>query len=536
MQSSKYVHVRVDSSQELIKETLMRLFTIQEDGAEREVDERVSKIARDFLRIKDVSSDIEVKSLFDKFKSSKIPVDPGDVGDYIDYLAENVVAHSTRTSSPYFIGHMTAGLPNFVKPLGILLTAMNQNTVKMETAKALTPYERQILAMIHRLIFDFPDGFYEKHVQRKESTLGMLMSGGTLANITALWCMRNNQLGPRDGFGGIEVEGLPAALDHYGYKGAVVIGSSLMHYSFQKAVDLLGIGSRSLIRVSADLNNRIELPALRRTIEECRIRKQHIIAIVGIAGVTDSGAIDPLPEIVDMAQEYGIPVHVDAAWGGPVLFSARHRNKLAGIERADSVTIDGHKQMYLPMGIGIVMFRDPHIAKSIEKQARYIIRAASADLGKRALEGSRPGTAMYLHAAFHIIGSKGYEFLIDEGIRKTNFMADTIRMRPEFELIAEPQINILIYRYIPEPLRERVARGTLSENEIALINQFNERLQKTQRQIGHSFVSRTTLETTTYGKGVPVVALRAVIANPLTTEEDILCVLNEQVNIASRLA
>ena len=515
----------------------MGMFAIQEgeEPAERLVDERVSGLAREFLRMSDVSSDIEIKSLFDKFRTSDIPSDPGDAGNYIDYLADNVVAHSIRVSSPRFIGHMTSGLPYFIRPLGKLLTAMNQNTVKMETAKALTPYERQALAMIHRLIFNFPDEFYNRNIQRKESTLGMLVSGGTLANITALWCMRNHHLGPRDGFAGVEAEGLPAALEEYGYKGAVVIGSSLMHYSFQKAVDLLGIGSRSLIKVSADRNNRLELPALRQAVEECRARKQHIIALVGIAGVTDSGAIDPLPEMADIASEYDIPFHVDAAWGGPVLFSERHRNKLAGIERADSVTIDGHKQMYLPMGIGIVMLRNPQIAKSIEKQARYIVRAASSDLGKRALEGSRPATALYLHAALHIIGSRGYEFLIDEGIRKTQFMADTLRMRPEFELIAEPQINILIYRYIPEAFRERAARGILNENEKGIINQFNERLQKAQRQAGRSFVSRTTLETTAHGRGVPVVVLRAVLANPLTTEQDILCVLNEQVKIASHL-
>jgi glutamate decarboxylase len=106
-------------------------------------------------------------------------------------------------------------------------------------------------------------------------------------------------------------------------------------------------------------------------------------------------------------------------------------------------------------------------------------------------------------------------------------------MRPEFELLAEPQINILVYRYLPESLRERAARGVLSESEEKIIDQFNERLQKAQREAGRSFVSRTTIETTVSGKRRPSVALRAVIANPLTTEKDVICVLNEQVQIAS---
>ena len=390
MQSPQFTYFPVDESREELEQRMMRLFTTDgcEANGERGLDEQVAAIVRDFLHMQDVSSDIPVKALFEKFTASRIPGAPGDVENYIEYLADNVIAHSTRTSSPRFIGHMTSRLPHFVHPLARILTAMNQNTVKMETAKALTPYERQGLAMIHRLIFNFPDEFYDLHIQRKESTLGMLVSGGTLANITALWCMRNFHLGPRHGFAGLEAEGLPAALEAYGYRGAVVIGSSLMHYSFQKAVDLLGIGSRSLIKVPADSNNRIELGELRRSIETCLAQRQHIIALVGIAGVTDSGGIDPLPEMADMAQEYNIPFHVDAAWGGPVLFSKRHRRKLEGIERADTVTIDGHKQLYLPMGIGLIMLRNPHVAKSIEKQARYIVRAASADLGKRTIEGS----------------------------------------------------------------------------------------------------------------------------------------------------
>jgi glutamate decarboxylase len=535
MQTTQHPGAPVERQYENVKEKLMRLFTAGGEAvsAEREVDDRVSRVASDFLRMRDTSSDVRVKSLTEMFKDSKIPDYPGEIDAYIDYLADNVVAHSTRTSSPLFIGHMTSGLPYFVRPLGKLLTAMNQNTVKMETAKALTPFERQALAMIHRLIFNFSDEFYEHHIQRKESTLGLLVSGGTLANVTALWCIRNFHLGPRDKFAGIVAEGLPATLERYGYKGAVIIGSRLMHYSFEKAADLLGIGAHGLIKVPTDKDNRIELATLREAIEECRSQKRHIIAIVGVAGGTDTGAIDPLPEMADLAQEYQIPFHVDAAWGGAVLFSERYRYKLAGIDRADSVTIDGHKQMYLPMGIGLVMFRNPRIAKSIEKQARYIVRAGSADLGRRSLEGSRPATALYLHAALHIMGVKGYEFLIDEGIRKTQFMAEVIRMRPEFELMAEPQINILVYRYIPEQFRRLATTGRLSENDEKIVDQINERLQKAQRQAGRSFVSRTTIDTIVSGRRMPSVVLRAVIANPLTTEQDIIRVLNEQVNIAS---
>ena len=516
---------------------LRQMFVMSEtaSAAERRGDEQVSEIARVFLSANGINTAIELKRLADNFRDSMIPEEPTPFEDYLNYLGDNVVFHSINTSSPRFIGHMASALPFYVRPLGKLMMAINQNLVKVETSKAVSPFERQALAMMHRLAYDFPDAFYHQHVQERESTLGIITSGGTLANVTALWCARNQALGRKGSFGGVEDEGLAGALASYGYRDAVIIGSRLMHYSFEKAAGVLGIGTSRLLRVPIDRNNRIDISRLRETIDECRTQNRLIIALVGIAGTTETGSIDPLEEMGEIAAEHGIHFHVDAAWGGPVLFSQRHRVKLAGLRRADSITIDGHKQMYLPMGIGMILLRDPLLARVIEKQARYILRAGSADLGKRALEGSRPGMAFLLHAALKIIGRQGYELLIDDNLRKTLYMADVIRARPEFELLVEPQMNVLTYRFIPEELRRKARCAELTISEQEALNEINQKLQRLQRQAGSSFVSRTTLSATAYGDLTPVVALRVVIANPLTTEADIVEILNEQVGIASRL-
>lgn len=221
--------------------------------------------------------------------------------------------------------------------------------------------------------------------------------------------------------------------------------------------------------------------------------------------------------------------------GRPTAFSEEHASKLGGIERADSVTIDGHKQLYLPMGIGVLALRDPKLAKAIEKQAPYILRANSIDLGKRSLEGSRPAMSLFLHAALNLLGRAGYEFLIDEGVRKTRHMANVISDRCEFELLIEPEMNILNYRYLPQSHRTRAARNQLTPSDNQFINHCNEQLQKAQRRMGKSFVSRTTLGSTRYGRCVRISVLRSVIANPLTTESDIDSILNEQVKIAAAL-
>lgn len=307
---------------EAVREKLMRLFMMSEDmrSVEQKIESRISELADEFSNSPRVSTEIEIARLVEKITDNRLPCETSDVEKYIEYIATNVVAHSINTASPRYIGHMTSALPFFVRPLGKLMTALNQNLVKMETAKSFSPYERQVMAMMHRLVFDLPDDFYDVPTHRKESTLGMMTTGGTEANLSALWCARNFTLGPDGDFPGISKAGWLAALKAYGYSDAAVVGSKLIHYSFEKAADVLGIGDAGVIHVDLDRNNRINLDELRRTLRKCREDLRHIFALIGVAGSTDSGAVDPLNDMADVAQEYGIHFHVDAAWGGALLF------------------------------------------------------------------------------------------------------------------------------------------------------------------------------------------------------------------------
>lgn len=523
-----------DTSNEVNEQHIIDMFRISKENQEfeEEAENVINKIIKDFLLSENVNSSAELKEVINNFECSRIPNNPINLLDYLKLLNDNVIAHATHVSSPRFIGHMTSSLPYFMKIMGKLLVSLNQNLVKAETSKVFTPYERQSLAMMHRLIYNFPEEFYDKHIQDNNSTLGIITSGGTIANLTALWCARNACLPPEGDFKGVEKEGLYNALLHYNYTGAVIIGPETMHYSFDKAADMLGIGEKNLIRVHVDNNNHIDLAELESTILKCKAQKKLIIAIVGVAGATDSGSIDPINDMADVANSAGIHFHVDAAWGGALIFSEKYKYKLAGLEKADSVTIDGHKQLYLPMGIGMVFFKNNLLAGNIEKNAQYIIRAGSFDLGRRSVEGSRSGTSLYLHTALHVLGLKGYEVLINEGITKAYYMADSIRSRPEFELLSYPETNILVYRFIPEEFRMQVKAGQVSRSENNIIDKYNETLQRTQRKVGKFFNSRTKVKTSLYGRGVQVVAIRSVIANPLTMKADIDAVLEDIIRIS----
>jgi glutamate/tyrosine decarboxylase-like PLP-dependent enzyme len=143
---------------------------------------------------------------------------------------------------------------------------------------------------------------------------------------------------------------------------------------------------------------------------------------------------------------------------------------------------------------------------------------------------------MVMHASLELLGQGGYEFLMDEGIRKARYLAQTVRERDEFELLAKPHLNIVLYRYVPEEWRAEVKAGLLSPEGHRHIDAFNRRLQQLQSERGQTFISRTTSAATIYGAGTPVVAMRAVLANPLSTTDDIDFVLDDQVALAHELA
>jgi putative pyridoxal-dependent aspartate 1-decarboxylase len=491
---------------------------------------------QNLLRNNAVSRSTDLQLLAARFGNCEIPEEPISVKCYLDEFRQNVLPYSINMLSPRCMGHMAGVVPSFVRMFGEIIVALNQNLVKKEASRSFTLLERQTLAMVHKLIFASPSSFYDKHVHREASTLGIITSGGTVANLTALWIARNSCLGPINEFTGIEEEGLPAALNYYGFEDAVVLGSQLAHYSIEKSATILGLGLRNLVRLPVDRNGRADVRALRGIVSEYRSRRICIIAIIATAGTTDSGSIDPLSEIADVAHESRIHFHVDAAWGAPLLFSRRHSHKLAGIERADSVTVDGHKQFYIPMSNSLLLLRDPHLAKLIEKQSPYMLQKRSGDLGKYSLEGSRPANILFFHAALRTIGRRGYEFLIDQNIRRAKVMAKAISARDEFHLLIQPTTNIVLYRYIPKACRRALALGKLTNADCELINEWNLRIQKAQFEAGHTFVSRTLVSWTPQAASAPIVALRAVITNPLTTNADIDAVLDDQINVAARVA
>jgi glutamate decarboxylase len=520
---------------EATQESLHRIFTIAEapDSTLGRIEQEMSQNLVGFLNNHIVASKNALTDIEQDFINAQIPEDPEFVSDHMHHLLDKLVAQSVHTSSPSFIGHMTSALPSFILPLSKLMVGLNQNLVKVETSKAFTPLERQVLGMMHNLVYQQDDVFYQNWMHSAEHSLGAFCSGGTVANITALWVARNKLLKPDGNFKGVAREGLHRAMRHYGYQDLAILVSERGHYSLKKSADILGIGQENVIAIPTDEKNKIDCQKLAEKCQQLAKENIKVLAIVGVAGTTETGNIDPLDKIAEIAQQNQCHFHVDAAWGGATLLSNKYRPLLKGIEQADSVTIDAHKQMYVPMGAGLVIFKDPASVSAIEHHAEYILRKGSKDLGSHTLEGSRPGMAMLVYASLHIISRPGYEMLINQAIEKAEYFAELINQHEDFELITRPELCLLTYRYAPKSVQALLDRNDNEANKSVnvLLGKLTKFIQKRQREDGRSFVSRTRIEVSRYG-GEKIIVFRVVLANPLTTEEILQGILQQQCQLA----
>jgi glutamate decarboxylase len=523
--------------------TLMRTFLRPDDERTKatliKYMEQIQFGLHDFLKAHvGITEEVSLKELSNNLSDTRISTNPEKkLADVITDLIEDIAPHAVNITSPYFVGHMTSAIPFFMIHLKTIVAALNQNVNKLETSKVCSVLEKQVLAKIHRMIYQRSESFYKKHVQNTESTLGSFIEGGTLANVTALWVARNRLFSPKNKFTSIEEQGIQAAYNAHGVERCVVLVSRLGHYSLRKAGGLLGLGNKNIIPIDIDQNNRVDLKALNNQLKEIDQHngKIRILAIIGVAGATETGTIDPLKKLGEICKERKIHFHVDAAWGGPVILSEKYRHLLDGIEMADSITIDGHKQFYMPMGCGMVYFKDPYAMDVVAYHANYINRPGSVDLGIKSLSGSREANSLILDSALKIMGSKGYSLLYEHGIETAREFAKEIDKRPLFEVVTKPELNILTYRLCPGA-KGMLAnkRNPIDEKANEELNEINRTVQRLQREAGNSFVSRTTLKTINGYSGKNIVVFRCVIMNPMTNINILREILDEQEDIYRR--
>ncbi|ELR72266.1 Long-chain-fatty-acid--CoA ligase [Fulvivirga imtechensis AK7] len=469
--------------------------------------------------------DVKLEEVARNFRNTRVSEYPTSIEEYFASFKTNVLPYSVNTASPRFIGHMTSVLPDYVHDISKLVSQLNQNLVKIETSKSFTFLEREAIAILHRIFYDFPDDFYLEYVQQLNANLGIITSGGSIANMSAILSARNKLL--YDQNDNATDKSIYHLLKSKGYEDMVILGSRLMHYSFSKTASFLGFGRKNILYVESDTGGRLRLDDLQKKIDICKEQNLLIVGLVGIAGATETGTIDPLKAMAEIARKNNIHFHVDAAWGGLLKFSEKYYRLIDGIEHADSITFCGHKQLFLPQGISICLFKDPHQLNHNSTEANYQARADSYDFGRVTLEGSKPGLSLCLHASLKILGKKGYGLLLERGIDLAQKLSELIKVTDCFEFISN-HINIVNYRYLPKKYRHKI---NFSEGENDVINAINARVQEAQFLRGKTFISKTKVAK----NNSELVVFRAVLSNPLTTHQDLECVLKDQLAIVKEI-
>ncbi|MBW1902470.1 MAG: aminotransferase class V-fold PLP-dependent enzyme [Deltaproteobacteria bacterium] len=544
MEAATHKDAEIEEQPKAVKSNLeyLRKLFIMPDSPDKfiEFGHDLLEMLHDFFQEKGgIHSAITLPELSKIFDQTAVPDNPKLIKDVLAEIKNKIVKHSVKVGNPYYIGHMTSAIPYFMILLEMIIAALNQNQVKIETAKASSFVERELMAWLHRLVFKKNDSYYEKSIQNHRVALGNVTSDGTLANLTALLVAREKAFPPEGDFPGLRVAGVERAMRYYGYSRGVVIVSKRGHYSITKAANLLGIGEENVINISVDSNNCMDIKKLRQRVKTLQDDegegKTKIISIIGIAGTTETGTVDNLWEMGNIAREAGAHFHVDACWGGSAILVDEYRSLFKGIEKADSVTIDAHKLLYCPMTMGIVLFRDEKDLRYILHSSQYVIRRNSVDTGRFTIEGSRPFACLKPWASLKIIGREGYGLLFKQAKKSTDNLKSLLDHSGNFETLNTPQLFILIYRFIPEIARKQLLEWKKDKSRLKnrenikeierkerkinnLINGLNIKLHKALRRDDSTFVSRTTMESTIY-RPQNIVVLRAVLINPLTNKQ-----------------
>jgi glutamate/tyrosine decarboxylase-like PLP-dependent enzyme len=414
-----------------------------------------------------------------------LPVDPqGAAGVYEDFL-QDVLPYVTGNTHPRFWGWVCGNGSGMAMLAELLAGAVNCSVDGFDDAG--THVESQVIDWCKAMLGWRPEAS------------GLLLSGCSMANFVALAVARNN-VGGRN----IKTDGLLAGPQ------LSVYGSSETHSSVQKAVQLLGLGGNALRKVAVGKDHRVDVDAMRASIIADRASGMVPLCVVGNAGTVNTGAIDDLAALADLAEEQGVWFHVDGAFGACVALSPALRPMLAGFERADSLAFDLHKWMYFPYEAGCVLVRsDAEHRAAFRYDAHYMTpstRGLSAATSQQFTEYgpqlSRGFRALKVWMGIKEQGIDKYRRLIEQNVDQAAYLAGLVTASPELQLLADVSLNVVCFRY----------RGRGEPPGDDVLNALNEELLNRLQESGAAVPSHTVLD----GR----YAIRVSITNHRSRRED----------------
>ncbi len=451
------------------------------------ISDEVTALAADFLReldtrdIKPHARGAAIKHLFDQ------PCPEEGLGRAALTGLQDI-SHSSRAQNGRFFGYILGSGEPVAATADLLASVMNQASTAWRSSPAAVTVERVVVRWLAEAIGCA--GF-----------TGSLTGGGSPANLMGLATAREAK----------------APANERGAQPAIVYASTEVHMSIPKAMALLGLGRENLRLIPVDDAFRMDLNALRQTIAQDRTAGKRAIAIVASVGTVNTGAIDSLTEIADIAQDNDLWLHVDGAYGALAAMAAPA--KFRGLERADSLSLDAHKWLYQPLDCGCLLYRDAVNARRAFSYSGDYARALEQDpdesfaFFEESMELSRRFRALKLWLSLRYHGMAAFRASIAEDLQLAQRLARRIEKESTLELLAPVELSAVCFRVRSANDQRPTTNDDLN---VGIMQRVNDR--------GRVYISNATIR----GQ----FALRACITNHRTTEADVDAVVEEVIAAA----
>ena len=411
---------------------------------------------------------------------------------------------SRHNGHPRFFGYVASPSTPIGAYADLIASALNANITCWRSGPAGTEIEQVVVRWLGSMI------------RYDQNAKGLLTSGGSMANMIALLVASRRVNGAETSRKGLWNAGPPMT----------IYASEEVHMSIPKAMDILGFGRDQVRFIPCDERQRLRVDQLKKTLQADQGNGFRPFCVVGSAGTVNTGVVDPLEQIADIAREFHLWFHVDGAYGAPGVLDQSKTRLFAGLERADSVSLDPHKWLYVPVDAGCLLFRDAAAAATAfsTEDADYIKVHGHADDAAFAywdygVELSRRFRALKVWLTLGYYGVKRIAAAIADDCALAAYMGELVSNAEDFELLAPVELSICCFRYVP-----RGFAGTDEE-----LNKLNEEIMSLVQKGGRAYLSNATVK----GK----FALRACITNFRTTKADIeetLAVVREAASVNER--
>ncbi|MCL5027696.1 MAG: aminotransferase class I/II-fold pyridoxal phosphate-dependent enzyme [Bacteroidetes bacterium] len=405
-----------------------------------------------------------------------------------------IINSSIHLHDPKYIGHQVPPVLPAAALSDFLSSFMNNATGVYEMGSTGIALEKLVIKIL------------AKSIGMNNSADGMLTSGGTMGNLTALLALRQAKSNYN-----IWKEGTKN-------KTAILV-SEESHYSIDRAVRIMGWGDEGIIKVPINNNFKMDVNNLEDAFRRATKKGIEVIGVVANSCSTSLGLFDSLDEISDSCVKNNLWLHVDGAHGGPASFSEKYKHLVKGIEKADSVIIDFHKLLMHPSLVTAVLFKDGDKSyETFSQKASYLWEAKEEkdwyNLGKRTFECTKNTMSLKVYSIIRTYGIKIFDEIVTLLFDLGKNFAELIKERKNFELAVEPESNIVCFRYVDK---------TKKDEEL---NFLNRQIRKTIIEDGKFFIVQTDMKNKTY--------LRTSLMNPFTSIDDLIDLLNEIESIIKR--